>query len=77
MKEIKSMAEEYYEIYKNEPEIQKLYELRKIEDERIFEHQKIRYLLQLYDENTDKNKYFPFDLAYRIYNISSYKLINS
>ena len=35
LKEIKLIAEEYYEIYKAEPSIQKLYELRKIEDERI------------------------------------------
>ena len=35
LKEIKSIAEEYYEIYKSEPVIRKLYELRKIEDERI------------------------------------------
>ena len=35
LKEIKSIAEEYYEIYKSEPSIRKLYELRKIEDERL------------------------------------------
>ncbi len=51
--------------------------LKKINDERVYEHQKIRKLLLMFNENKDKNKVFPFDLALRIYNISNDKLLES
>lgn len=56
LKEIKAIAEEYYEMYKNEPEIEKLYELRKIEDERLEK-------IGMYKETVSKYLNHGFDMV--------------
>ena len=47
----------------------------KIVNARIEEHQRIRELLSLYRNNEDKNKVFPFDLAYRIFTLNNTQLL--
>lgn len=47
----------------------------KIINARIYEHQRIRKLLNLYNNNKDVNRVFPYDLACRMYNISNEMLL--